>query len=408
MGFREALKIALQSLWANKMRSILTLIGVVIGVASVIMIVTMINGANKYVATKVYGYGADVFTASKMPQVIMSGEEWLRYQKRKNLKLEDYRAVAEECTACILTGAEISKTGTVVSSHQSATGVNINGWTTDMLSMYNYNLAQGRSFTPTEQQHDAHIAVIGYDIVDNILGPGDPIGKEIRVDGVPHTVIGVVERQGKTLGQSQDNFVSLPISTYQAIYGANDSVTIYGKAGGIGDRLELASDQVRAILRARRHDPPGKPESFSVDTNDSFVGLFKSFSQSFFGVAIGISTISLVVGGIVIMNIMLVSVTERTREIGVRKALGARRRDLMMQFLIESAAMALVGGIIGVIGGIIVAKLITFVIGFPTTIAVWSVLAGLFVATSVGIFFGVYPARKAAMLDPIVALRSEL
>ena len=408
MGFREAVKIALQSLWANKMRSILTLIGVVIGVASVIMIVTMINGANKYVATKVYGYGADVFTASKMPQVIMSGEEWLRYQKRKNLKLEDYRAVAEECTACILTGAEISKTGTVVSSHQSATGVNINGWTTDMLSMYNYNLAQGRSFTPTEQQHDAHIAVIGYDIVDNVLGPGDPIGKEIRVDGVPHTVIGVVERQGKTLGQSQDNFVSLPISTYQAIYGANDSVTIYGKAGGIGDRLELASDQVRAILRARRHDPPGKPESFSVDTNDSFVGLFKSFSQSFFGVAIGISTISLVVGGIVIMNIMLVSVTERTREIGVRKALGARRRDLMMQFLIESAAMALVGGIIGVIGGIIVAKLITFVIGFPTTIAVWSVLAGLFVATSVGIFFGVYPARKAAMLDPIVALRSEL
>ncbi|HET9099327.1 MAG TPA: ABC transporter permease [Acidobacteriaceae bacterium] len=408
MGFRESLKIALQSLWANKMRSILTLIGVVIGVASVIMIVTMINGVNKYVATKVYGYGADVFTASQMPQVIITSEQYLKYQKRKILRMDDYEAVKDECTACIAVGAEISKSGTVVSAHQSATNVSIRGWTTDMLTMYNYNIAEGRSFTPTELQHDAKVAIIGYDIVDNVLGIGDPIGKEIRVDGVPYRVIGVVERQGNTLGQSQDNFVGIPISTYQAVYGTNDSVTIYGKAGGLDEKLETASDQMRAILRARRHDAPGQDDSFSIDTNASFVGLFKSFSQSFFGVAIGIATISLVIGGIVIMNIMLVSVTERTREIGVRKALGARRSDLMMQFLIESATMALVGGLIGVIGGIAIAKLITLVIGFPTTIALWSVLVSLLLATSVGIFFGVYPARKAAMLDPIVALRSEL
>jgi putative ABC transport system permease protein len=408
MGFREALKIALQALWSNKMRTVLTLIGVVIGVASVIMIVTMINGVNKYVATKVYGYGADVFTASRMPQVILSGNQYLKYQKRKILRIGDYETVAQQCTACTAVGAEIATTGSVVSHHQSATGVNIRGWTPDMPKMYNFNIAEGRSFTPTESQHDAHVAVVGYDIVDNVMGQGDPIGKEIRVDGVPYTVIGVVERQGATLGQSQDNFVAIPITTYQATYGSNDSVTIYAKAGGLGAQLEQASDQVRTILRTRRHDALGQPDSFSIDTNASFIGLFQSFSQSFFGVAIGIATISLVIGGIVIMNIMLVSVTERTREIGVRKALGARRSDVMMQFLIESSAMALTGGFIGVVGGIAVAKLITAFIGFPTTIALWSVLVSLFLATSVGIFFGVYPARKAAMLDPIVALRSEL
>jgi putative ABC transport system permease protein len=272
----------------------------------------------------------------------------------------------------------------------------------------NQNVARGRSFTEAEEQHNARVALIGTDIVDNLMGAVDPLGKEIRVDGVIYTVIGVGAAQGKTLGRSQDNWVAMPITTYTRSHGSNNSVTIYASAGAGGDPLERSADEVRAILRARRHDRLGQEDSFSIDTNATFVGLWESLTKNFAFVAIAIAAISLVVGGVVIMNIMLVSVSERTREIGVRKALGARRRDLMLQFLIESATMSLVGGFIGVIGGVIVAKAVTIAVGWQSDVALWSVIVGLLVAVAVGVFFGVYPARKAAMLDPITALRSEL
>jgi len=220
--------------------------------------------------------------------------------------------------------------------------------------------------------------------------------------------VGVGDRQGKMLGQSQDNWVAIPISTYQQTYGYNDSVDIYARANGDAASMQRAEDEVRVLMRARRHDAIGQLDDFEIETNDTFLDLWKQFSAIFFDVVIGIASISLVVGGIVIMNIMLVSVTERTREIGVRKALGARQRDVLLQFLIESGTMALVGGCIGVMCGVIVAKLITIVIGFPTSVQLWSVLLGLFMATATGIFFGVYPASKAAKLDPVVALRAEL
>ena len=408
MPLREAFKLALQSLWGNKMRTILTLIGVVMGVASVIMVITMVNGANRYVATKLSGYGADVFQVSRMPSVIFSAQDYFRYQKRKIVRIEDYDAVRELCTDCSDMGAALDKSTNVFYNGHSSDNTDVRGYTWTMLSLNNIDIATGRGFTPSDEEHGTHDAIVGYDIVDNILGPGDPIGKEIRVDGNPYTIVGVGERQGKTLGQSQDNWVAVPITTYQQIYGYNDSVDIFARVAGGAQVMERAEDQVRVLMRTRRHDAPGTPDDFEIQTNDTFLDIWKQISSLFASVVLGLASIALVVGGVVIMNIMLVSVTERTREIGVRKALGAKQRDVLMQFLIESGLMATLGGAIGVLCGILVGKLITIVIGFPTSVPLWAVFLGLFLAGSVGIFFGVYPASKAAKLDPVVALRAEM
>ncbi len=408
MQFLEAFKLALQSLWANKLRTILTLIGVVMGVASVIMVITLVNGANKYVSTKLSGYGADVFTVTRMSSVIFSADDYFRYQKRKILHIEDYQAIRDNCTECSEVGALLDRSTNVVYNGHSSNNTEVRGYTWTMLALNNIEIALGRGFTPGDDEKGTHDAVIGYDIVDNLMPDGDPLGKEIRVDGIPYTVVGVGDRQGKTLGESQDNWVAVPITTFQQTYGYNDSVDIYARAAGNAEVMERAKDEVRVLMRSRRHNAVGQPEDFELETNDTFLDIWKQISALFTWIVLGIASISLVVGGIVIMNIMLVSVTERTREIGVRKALGARQRDVLLQFLIESATMALTGGAIGVLFGVLVAKLITIIVGFPTNVQAWSVFLGLFVAAATGIFFGVYPASKAAKLDPVVALRAEM
>ncbi|HUV69254.1 MAG TPA: ABC transporter permease [Terracidiphilus sp.] len=408
MLFGEAVKLALQSLWGNKMRTVLTLIGVVMGVASVIMVITLVLGANKYVSTKLSGYGADVFTVSRQPSVNFSAEDYFKYQKRKIIRIEDYDAVRDGCSLCSEVGAAVSKSTTVVANGHSSDNTQIRGYTWTMFGLQNVEVAEGRGFTQSDEDHATHVVVVGPDIVDNLLGPSDPIGKEIRVNGTPYTIVGVGDRQGKTLGQSQDNWVAVPITTYQQIYGYNDSLNIYARATGNAQAMVQAEDQVRVIMRTRRHDSPGTPDDFQLETNDTFLDIWKQISSLFATVVLGLASISLVVGGVVIMNIMLVAVTERTREIGVRKALGARQRDVLLQFLIESATMAFTGGAIGVMCGVGVGKLITVVVGFPTSVPLWAIFLGLFLAGAVGIFFGVYPASKAAKLDPVVALRAEM
>jgi putative ABC transport system permease protein len=384
----------------------------------VIAVVTFINGINAYVAEKVFNLGADVFIVTKQPSVITNVDQFLEAQKRKNITYEDYLAVQESCKSCTQIGATGGVTtsamglrGTVKYGTQSSADSSLRGWSASMLRIYDLDVVMGRPITDADMNNASMNVIIGNDIFENLFAGTDPIGKEIRIDGRVYQVVGVGKKEGKTLGQSRDNWVLMPITTYFKVYSGgvgSQAIRIWGKANGTGQELQNAMDEVRVILRARRHDAPGVKDSFEIDTNQSFLSIWSAISTGFFWVMLGISSISLVVGGVVIMNIMLVSVTERTREIGVRKALGARKDDIMAQFLVESSTVAAVGGLIGVIGGITVAKVVTIAIGMPSRIELWSIVAGIVMASSVGIFFGVYPARRAADLDPIEALRSEL
>lgn len=409
MNFAEAIRIALQSLWANKLRSVLTLLGVVIGVGAVIAVLTFVSGINRYIAEKVFNLGADVFIINKRTSVVTNIDQLLEGERRKDLTLEDYQAVAEGCGKCSDLGAMITNlSGSVKYGQQSISNTFVRGLTPSMPAILNIDLGNGRMINESDLNNRSTVAVIGTDVVDSLFPGEDPLDKEIRVGGQPYRVIGVGKKQGTTLGMSRDNYVMVPITSYLKQYGRHNSIIICGKANGVGSQLNGAMDEARVILRARRHDAPGANDSFAIETNENFLSLWQNLTQTFFMAMIAIAATALVVGGIVIMNIMLVAVTERTREIGIRKAMGARRYDVLLQFLIESSTVALVGGSLGVAGGIVIAKSVTFLIGMPSSVPLWAIAAALIVSTSVGLFFGVYPAKRAARLDPIAALRFEL
>jgi putative ABC transport system permease protein len=405
MRILESIYIALSSLVANKLRSILTLIGVIIGVMTVIAVVSIISGMNRYVEAEISSMGSTTFMIRKYG-IITSDEQWHEQTKRKNLTMADMEAIKEGCPDCWKVGVQSVTFRKVKYRNKDISNLAVVGATANITEISDREVYEGRTFSDFEVDHNRRVCFIGWQIKDSLFPNEDPMGKDIKIGNHRFRIIGVAAKKGNFLGENQDDYVLIPITAYEKLFAGRMYVTIFVKARDFMS-MQDAMDESRVILRARRGVDYHQEDDFSMLTSESVMDFFRQFTNMALIVMGGIASISLVVGGIVIMNIMLVSVTERTKEIGIRKALGARRRNILWQFLVEAVTLALVGGMVGIAIGALVAKLIAVASPLPASVELWSVALALFVSSSVGIFFGIFPAMKAARLNPIEALRYE-
>jgi putative ABC transport system permease protein len=413
MPFAEAVWIALASLRANKLRSFLTVLGILIGVSSVVAVVAITDGLDRYIADKVLELGTKSFTVQKLPDVITSRQQFTEMQKRKDLNVGDLEAVRRACDACAEVGGMLSTNRDAKWGRTTQESVEVMGITENFSRIgETRDLTVGRPITQDDIDHARSVAVIGSDLVEAFFGTMEPLGKVISFGDHEVKVVGVAEKKGSVFGRSQDNFVWIPFTTFQKFYGMRQSVDIPVEAKSMGV-LETAEDQARMAVRVRRHLDYHKPDDFDIETGESVMELWQSATRGIYVVTLVVTAISLIVGGVVVMNIMLVSVTERIQEIGVRKALGARRRDIVRQFLVESVLLSALGGALGVVGALVFSKGLALVLGnimsatFTAPNRLWAVLAALLVSSAVGLVAGIYPANRAAALDPVVALRNE-
>jgi putative ABC transport system permease protein len=401
---RDTVALALEALRAHKLRTTLTLLGLVIGVTSLILVMTLIQGANWYVEQKIANLGADIFQVSKTPQVGLDFNEVARAKKFPDVTLDDWRAVEEQCRRCRAVGAQVVTLARVRGEGESLPDVNIRGETPNMAWINSLEIVAGRFFSGGEERTGAPVVVIGDKILERVFHRRDPLGKAIRIGGEEFLVVGVSEPIGSILGQDQDRFVIIPISAFHRLFGTRHSVVLQVQAT---PPLEPAQDDVRQVLRTRRHLHPEAEDNFYFTTAQTYLEIWSDISSVFFLVFVLISSVASLVGGIVIMNITLVSVTERRKEIGLRRSVGATQRDIAGQFLVEVLAQCLAGGLAGVALGFAVALLLRQFTPFPAVVQLWVAAAGLALASAIAIIFGIYPAWRAAKLDPVVALRSE-
>ncbi|MFY9532229.1 MAG: ABC transporter permease [Candidatus Acidiferrales bacterium] len=406
----EPALIALENLWAHKLRSFLTLLGVIIAVAALIGVVSAVDGLNTYVAERVANFGTNVFYVARFP-IITNAKDFLAAKRRNSkIRMDDFEYLQGHLTLADQVGAQDWRFKGVRGGGGSLDDVNIRGATPNIIDIATDKVASGRFFTPSEYEHRRLVAFIGADVAQRIFPQRDPLGQAVWVENIPFDVVGVAETQGSAFGQSQDNFIYIPLTTLQKVWGEGppdeEGLWIGVKCSSPGTMVE-AEDQARAQMRARRHQPYDDPDAFGIIASESVTSLWNQIFGGLANVSIGVVSIFLVIGGVVIMNIMLASVTERTREIGIRKSLGARQKDILLQFLVEASVMSAVGGIAGVVFSLAVTELVKVSTGMPMRTPLNAVMLAIGVSTGVGVFFGLWPALRAARLDPVEALRAE-
>lgn len=401
---RDTFRVAFAALSAHKLRTALTLIGLIIGVTSLILVVTLIQGANAYVRKKIVNLGTDIFQVSRLPLVPTDFNELTRARKNRELTREDLEDLHSRCQSCVAVGGEAETLGRVITESQSMADVSIRGQTANMGWISTLDLAQGRFFYDGEQRAAAPVVVLGASLPERLFPGRSPLGQTVRIAGDEFRVIGVCERVGAVLGQEQDRFAIIPLDAFERVFGLRRGLIFHVQAR---QPLDQGIDEVRQILRSRRHAVPGLRDEFYFSTAETYLALWSEISRVFFLVFVLISLVASIVGGIVIMNITLVSVNERTKEIGLRRSVGATERDIAGQFLLEVLAQCLAGGLAGVLLGFTVALLLRQFTPFPADVKLGVAGLGLLLATVIALVFGVYPAVRAARLDPVVALRSE-
>jgi putative ABC transport system permease protein len=403
----ENLQLAADAIRAHKLRAALTVLGLTLGVATLITVMTIVQGANLYVEQKIADLGTNVFRISRMPFAVTDFTLLTKAQRYRYLYPDDVQALAATCGHCQLVGASLNSSSSLHYKGKELEDTSLIGHTPTMAYIDTRTVALGRYFTEVEDQHAADVCLIGDRVAQEFFADTDPIGRLVRAGGTEFRVVGTFEKIGSVLGQDQDNFVVIPLRTYLKLRGQRNSLTIHVKAEGSETVFQAAQDDARRVLRARRHVLPGQDDTFFIATADTYISLWQSISSAFFAVFVMVSSISAVVGGIVIMNVMLVSVTERTKEIGIRRAVGATQTDVLRQFLTESVLQCVVGGGVGVLIGFGCALALRQTTSFPASVQTWVAIMGVMISSVIGLFFGIYPAVKASKLDPVVALRTE-
>jgi putative ABC transport system permease protein len=406
-AFTENLAIAAESIRVHKLRAVLTVLGLTMGVATLITVMTIVQGANLYIEQKVANLGTNVFQIGRTPFAVVDFKAFSKAARNKNITADDLQAVAALCRHCQYVGAQVSSPISPHYRDKELQDSSLQGQTANMAEIDTRTIVAGRYFNEPEELHVATVCVIGDKLVTEFFHGINPIGQSIRMLNTEFTVIGVFEKVGTVLGQDRDNFAVIPLSAYLRLRGSRQSLTLQIKAEGDKQTFQEAQDEVRMTLRARRHIRQGQDEDFFIGTSDNYIALWESISSAFFAVFVMVSSISAVVGGIVIMNVMLVSVTERTKEIGVRRAVGATQNDILRQFLTESVMQCVIGGLIGIAIGFGCALALRTFTAFPASVQLWVAMLGVILSSSIGVFFGIYPAMRAARLDPVVALRAE-